>query len=141
MWSQATIFAFSVVFLVLAVKVKVVMKIRIPFRQWLSMVIASVVGTATSLFVRFSVYSGSGISTKYGWPHAYYERWISFRPLENSPSIWPGIGSAAENRVGFWLGPIGSYAWINVLFYFSLISLGLVLVSAVRLARKMGKKV
>lgn len=97
-------------------------------RRWLVLISLSLIATFASLVEKFSDYSGTGISTKYGWPHAFYQRWVGF--------------DSVGNFAGFWPGPFGIYFLVDVLFY---LSLAIFLLSAVYDAKltaklRLGKK-
>lgn len=50
---------------------------RLYQRKWPFITGLAFLTTAVSFFVVYSRYSGEGIATLYGWPHAMYVNWLS----------------------------------------------------------------
>lgn len=64
--------------------------------------------TALSIINHVNTYAGSNHLTRFGWPHDFITKKL------------PSAGNADWVWSINW-GPLGSYVWTNIVFYFSLI--------------------
>jgi len=74
-------------------------------KRWGMFFCVSVILTLVSHIVLVMRDSGEGVSTHFGWPHPWFETWVSF--------------DAQIKTAQLWLGPWGAYLLSDILFYFS----------------------